>query len=136
MAQLNDPSMPRAQALHKIADGADDILRKANMVNTATAPRMLAQPPAAPAKQGETPLADEPGRKTAFDLWTGPCTSVFGNSKMVSVTDVCGHPNRFTVYGVKYKSEAPQVMSRYFRDCKVRGIDIDRGGVMWSDNEV
>ena len=134
MARCNDLSLGRAQSLPGICDGVPDILRKANAVNTATPTRMLADPPMSPPVKGSTPVAERPGQLTQTDLWKGPTVSLMGNSYMSTQYD--SHSTHFEVYPMKKKSEAPAVQDRYFTWAKARGVDIDRGGVLYSDNEI
>ena len=133
-AQLNDPAPRRLAAVHKVLDGAPGVLRKANMVNTATDARLLANAPAMPTVERTAPVATRPGQITQIDLWKPPCTSVLGNTSMMSVYD--NNSRRFIYYPLKLKSQAPRGVDQYYLDSKAIGVTMDEGGKLWSDNEI
>ena len=134
MARMNDPSLGRALGMHNIADGVHKVLQKANSVNTVTDARMLADPPASPPKAGTTPVAERPGQLTQTDWWSGPCVSIIGNKGMFCFYD--SHSTNIVFYPAKSKAVAPQATDTYFLNCKARGVNFDKGGVLWSDNEI
>ena len=133
-ARLNDPSMHRLKQLHKNANGVHEVLREANMVNTATDARMLADPPAAPAKEGTTPDVDKPGARTDVDIATMPVEDIHGNKHYLSCRDAAS--TDFECYPMKKKSDAPAMLQRFINESKAKGVDMDSGGVVWSDNEI
>lgn len=134
MARCNDPSLGRLQHMHDIADGVPEILRNANAVNTATQARLLADPPQSAPRAGSTPTASRPGELTQSDLWQGPCVSIVGNKYLDTFYD--SHSTNFVVYPLARKDQAPAATDRYFLDCKSIGVDMDKGGVLYTDNEI
>ena len=46
------------------------------------------------------------------------------------------YSTNFEVFPLKAKSQAPRSTDQYFRQAKTRGVDIDRGGVLYRDNEI
>ena len=133
-ARLNDPSAERLRKLHKIADGAAPILRKANLVNTASAARLLANPVQSPSKPGTTPVPQKPGQRTEMDIASGPIKSIIGNKYILGVRD--GASSNFRIYPMKTKDQAVAAQNQYYLDAKALGVDIDGGGVLHSDNEI
>ena len=135
-AQLNDPAPRRLAEVHKVMDGTPAVLRKANMVNTASDARLLANAPAMPTTERarDAPIADRPGQITQIDLWKPPCTSILGDTSLLSAYDNCS--KRFVFYPLKNKAQAPQGMNQYYLDSKAIGVAMDDGGKQWSDNEI
>ena len=133
-ARLNEPSLDRMQKLRSITDGVSDVVGKANAVNTAGVTRMLADPPTEAPRAGSTPQVDYAGAITQIDLWSGPCTSINGNKYMLSAYDA--YSTNCEMFVMAKKSGAPAATDRYFNESKARGVRIDRGGVLYRDNEI
>ena len=133
-AQLNDPAPRRLAGVHKVMDGTPAVLRKANMVNTSSDARLLANAPAMPTTERETPIADRPGQLTQIDLWKPPCTSILGDTSLLSCYD--NYSKRFVFYPLKNKAQAPLGVDQYYLDSKAIGVALDKGGTLWSDNEI
>ena len=133
-ARLNDPAPARLRAVHEVLDNVPGVLRKANMNNTATDARMLANAPAMATHRRATPIATRPGEITQIDLCTMPCTSILGNKYLLSAYD--NATGDFEFYPIDKKSTAPAAVNQYYLDAKAAGVDIDKGGVLYSDNEI
>ena len=133
-ARLNDPSAERLRFMHKIAEGVPPILRKANLVNTATDTRLVANPVQSPAKPGTTPVPQRPGARTDMDIASGPVKSVLGNAYILGCRD--GASTNFRVYPMKSKGQSPAAQNQYYLDAKALGVDVDAGGTLHSDNEI
>ena len=133
-ARYNNPSLERMRSMRRIADGVSPIVEKANEVNTAGVTRMLADVPTDAPRDGSTPPVSRSGERTCIDLWKAPCKSLEGNVCMNSAYD--SYSTNFEVFPLKAKSQAPRSTDQYFRQAKTRGVDIDRGGVLYRDNEI
>ena len=133
-ARLNDPPYSRLHLLSKVADGVPEILAKANEVNTTTITRLLADPPTSAPIRGSTPVAERAGQVTQTDGWKGPCKSFAGNTYMITQYD--NFSINIEVYPTVSKAKYPEIQDEYFLYAKYNGVDIDRGGMLWSDNEI
>ena len=79
--RLGSPPAAVLNNLHKLVEGAPDVLRKANVANVANDARMLATARKIPAPSLKYPLATKAGERTARDWWDAKTTSRIDGSK-------------------------------------------------------
>ncbi|MED6336515.1 MAG: reverse transcriptase domain-containing protein [Actinomycetota bacterium] len=132
--RLGSPPAAVLNNLHKLVEGAPDVLRKANVANVANDARMLATARKIPAPSLKYPLATKAGERTARDWWDAKTTSRIDGSKgYFTYIDIA--TSYFTVYPRTSKAGVDKIDRRYIAEAKRDGVDIDIGGVMFSDNE-
>ena len=73
--RLGSPPAAVLNNLHKLVEGAPDVLRKANVANVANDARMLATARKIPAPSLKYPLATKAGERSARDWWDAKTTS-------------------------------------------------------------
>ena len=132
--RFNDPALKRAKEMHKVADGVPDILQRSNAVNTVTDDSLLANPPMAASKPGTTPVPARAGQLTQVDIWQAPCEGIMGGKYALSAYDA--YSTDFVIYPMKSKDQSPAAVNQYYLDSKADGVDVDKGGVLYSDNEI
>ena len=133
-SRLNDPGLARMKSLPQIAKNVPDVVREANPVNTMPVDRAVANPPTKAARQDTTPVPDKPGKQTCIDIMSLPCTGLLGNKMTIHAYDPC--TKNFELYLMRAKSQSPSAVAQYFVDAASRGLTIEPGGVLHSDNEI
>ena len=130
-ARLNDPTADVLRHLHQGLDGVPAILRKADIHNTFSEARAMANAPRHPAPGRSEPIAKEPGDITSFDHWSAPCTGIFGFTGIIAGGDnSCGH---FRLFLVATKTAVPSVARRYYLFAKHDGVKIKPGSILYAD---
>ena len=62
-----------------------------------------------------------------------PCVGILGNKYTLNPYDPC--TTNFEIYLMREKRQAPQATAQYFLDAKRRGLTIEPGSVLHSDND-
>ena len=61
-------------------------------------------------------------------------SSHLGDTTLASIYD--NYSANFEFYPLGLKSDTPKAVDRYFRDAKLVGVDVDKGGILYRDNEI
>ena len=80
------------------------------------------------------PIATRPGQITQIDICDMPVVSILGSKKLLSAVD--NYSSDFVFYPMRAKSDSPAAVNQYYLDSKSDGVDIDKGGTLYSDNEI
>ena len=130
--RLNDPAPDRLKTMSKVMDNVPAVAQKANMNNTASDARLVANAPKFPAPASSKRHATQYGELTQIDGWDAQVTSVLGNKQMFACYDAAS--TDFTLYPCKTKAQFPVMADRYFLSLKLLPHSAD-AGTLFSDNE-
>jgi transposase InsO family protein len=132
--RLGTPPAAVLNKLHTLVQGAPAVLRKANDANVASDATMLATARKMPAPSNKYPVATKAGERTARDWWAAKTTSrINGCTGYFTYIDI--GTSHFRVYPRASKADVDLVDRRYMAEAKRDGVDVELGGVLYSDNE-
>ena len=132
-ARFNDPPAPALRQMHHHVQGAPQILRKADIHNTFSDARLLANAPQHSTQKRSQPIATKSGQITSFDHWLAPCVGIFGFTGIIAGVD--NHSGHVRLFLVESKAACPVVARRYYLMAQHDGVDIKPGSVLYADNE-
>ena len=122
--RLNGPTPATLRGLHKCVDGVPDILTRADVHNTHSDARDLADGRKMPTRERDEPIANKPGDVTAMDWWDGPCVGVLGSIGMFGCVD--NNTGHIRLYPGSSKSGASTATHRYYVDAAHDGATSSR----------